>query len=218
MHELERVKPLVVILAAGASRRLGECKALVDIAGRNPLERLLDAAAEFSGARPVIVTGADHEAIAARGPCLARMLFNPDWERGAAGGVARAHEAHPEFDLCLVPVDVPLVPRAVFAALFEAWERAGAPPHGWLAPQFVAETHPTSSEGNSARRYGHPVIVGRRLLDAADSAATLQHLRARADRLLSVAVPHSEILDDLDTPEDLARLRERAMHSRMDEP
>ena len=37
----------------------------------------------------------------------------------------------------------------------------------------------------------------------------LRNLRALADPLLEVSVDSPEILDDLDTPEDLARLRAR---------
>lgn len=209
-REPQRARPRLVILAAGASRRLGECKALVDLAGRTPLERLLHAARDLGDAVPIVVTGADHDAIAARGPYPAQLLHNADWPRGAASGVLRAHAASPDRDLCLAPVDVPLVPRRVFVALFEAWASAGAPERGWLAPRFEPSGDTTRGEETSARRYGHPVIAGRRLLDGIDPAATLQDLRARADRWLSVAVSDPEVLDDLDTPDDLTRLRRRA--------
>lgn len=208
--EPQHAPPRLVILAAGASRRLGECKALVDIAGSTPLERLLHAARELGDAVPIVVTGADHAAITARGPYPAEIHHNPDWPRGAASGVLRAHAACLERDLCLAPVDVPLVPRRVFVALFEAWAKAGAPERGWLAPRYAPGDAQARSERTSARRFGHPVIAGRRLLDLIDTSATLQVLRARADRWLSVAVSDPEILDDLDTPEDLTRLRERA--------
>ncbi|MFN0243677.1 MAG: NTP transferase domain-containing protein [Planctomycetota bacterium] len=210
--EPQRAAPRLVILAAGASRRLGECKALVDIAGSTPLERLLHAATGLGDALPIVVTGADHAAITARGPYQAEILHNPDWTLGATSGVRRAHAACLDRDLCLAPVDVPLVPRRVFVALFEAWADAGAPERGWLAPRYAPADSQVRSEETSARRFGHPVIAGRRLLDLIDTSATLQDLRARADRWLSVAVSDPEILDDLDTREDLTRLRARAQH------
>ena len=40
------MKPALVLLAAGASKRLGTCKALVDLGGASPLARLLEAVFE----------------------------------------------------------------------------------------------------------------------------------------------------------------------------
>jgi len=59
-----------VILAAGASSRLGQCKALLPLpspAGKEstPIELLAEAGAAMDGAVPLVVTGADHAAIAA---------------------------------------------------------------------------------------------------------------------------------------------------------
>ena len=59
-----RVKPALVVLAAGASRRLGECKALVDLNGSSPLERLLRAGGPASHGPVLVVTGAHHGEIA----------------------------------------------------------------------------------------------------------------------------------------------------------
>ncbi|HVS10018.1 MAG TPA: hypothetical protein VMS76_09090, partial [Planctomycetota bacterium] len=107
--------------------------------------------------------------------------------------------------LCLAPVDVPLVPREVFEALAGEWAAAGAPARGWLAPFVV--------EGEGRRRFGHPVVVGGELLlelEGMGDGAPLRDLRGRAEPVLAVEVSAREILDDLDTEEDLERLRERA--------
>lgn len=91
---------------------------------------------------------------------------------------------------------MPLVPAEVFALLRAAWLRAGAPAEGWLAPRF-------------GLAHGHPVIVGRALLaelQAAGDGRPLRELRERAQPLLAQNVSQREILDDLDTPADLARL------------
>ena len=59
---------------------------------------------------------------------------------------------------------------------------------------------------------GHPVVVGRALAQKALELAPdapLRGLRQSARPLWSLAVPSAAILDDLDTPEDLARLRAR---------
>jgi CTP:molybdopterin cytidylyltransferase MocA len=206
--------PALVLLAAGASARLGSCKALVDLGGRTPLARLLAAGACMSGAPldplsahdggggrgvpALVVTGRHHAEIAAAAPAGCEPVRNPDWRLGRTGTVQLAHRLRPGLALCLAPVDVPLVPAEVFRLLRAAWERAGSPPAGWLAPR--------------AGRHGHPVVVGpallaRGLLLAPDRP--LRELRALAAPLLDVPVPGNEVLEDLDTVEDLARIRAR---------
>lgn len=200
--------PALVVLAAGASARLGSCKALVDLGGRTPLERLLEAGACMSGARShargergvpaLVVTGRHHAEIAAAAPAGCEPVPNPDWQLGRTGTVQLAHRLRPGLALCLAPVDVPLVPAEVFQLLRAAWERAGSPPGGWLAPR--------------AGRHGHPVVVGPALLARGLALAPdrpLRELRALAAPLLDVPVPGKEVLEDLDTVEDLARIRAR---------
>lgn len=219
------MKPALVILAAGASRRLGECKALVALTPKNPLELLSEAGAVFDETPPLVVTGADHAAIAAALPRGLEIVFNPDWAAGRAGGLALAHARRSGRDLVVAPVDVPLVPAAVFEALLAAWSAAGSPARGWLAPQAALEERPASqntdehSAEKKARsmsgraRFGHPVVIGRDLLACLQHAPpglSLRDLRRDAEPLWSVNVACKEILDDLDTPADLARLRARS--------
>lgn len=193
------MKPALVILAAGASRRLGEPKALVELGGRSVLDRLLDAGAVFDGI-PLVIGGAHFAAIAralaGRGECA----NNHEWSRGRTGSVVLAARLRTDRDLCLAPVDVPLVPRSVFEELAAAWEAAGAPPCGWLAPR-------------RGERFGHPVIVGRELVadwKMIPPDRPLRELRAAADPLFSTATDSEAVLDDLDTPLDLAALRARS--------
>ena len=205
--------PTLVLLAAGASSRLGTCKALVQLttsAGTvtTPLDQLLSAGAALGTDSPIVVTGKDHAAIesavAKRGDARAiEVVHNVQWERGRAGGIALAHARRPSADLCLAPVDVPLVSSAVFAALADAWKSAGAPARGWLAPSIRI------TAAADERRFGHPIVVGRALLDdLADRAShdpdiPLRTLRAGADPLLAIEVEDRAILDDLDDPGDL---------------
>lgn len=189
----------LVILAAGASKRLGQCKALVDLEGQSPLARLLDQGRSISAVAPLVVTGAHHRKIAAAEPEGCELLENPNWEAGRTGGLALAAAARVGFDLCVAPVDVPLVPRNVFWILENAWSALDAPQDGWLAPSF---------EG----RYGHPIWIGRRLaseLLSWEPDRPLRELRAQAKECLAVEVPHPEILDDLDRSKDLEGLRRR---------
>ncbi|MAF66808.1 MAG: hypothetical protein CMJ84_14265 [Planctomycetes bacterium] len=193
------MKPALVLLAAGASTRLGRCKALVDLGGATPLARLLRAGSCLDEIAPLVVTGADHAPIAAALPPGADLLQHRSWAAGRSGGIAHAARARSERDLCLAPVDVPLVPSAVFEALAATWEAAGAPARGWLAPRH-------------GERHGHPLVLGHLLaaeLTELDPDTPLRALRDRAEPLLEVAVEAREVLDDLDRPADLARLRLR---------
>ncbi|MEZ6013918.1 MAG: NTP transferase domain-containing protein [Planctomycetota bacterium] len=226
----------LVILAAGASARLGTCKGLVDLGGAPPVERLLRAGRAAAPAATVLVAGADVAALSAwwrsaapspsdeAGPhaCSVRgsphgavgttpeptagadhdqdgvrLLLNERWRAGRTGSVAVAAAALPGVDLCLAPVDVPLVGSGTFASLRAAWDAAGRPASGWLAPRFDG-------------RFGHPIVVGRALAKrCAELApgAPLRDLRALAAPLWAIDVADPAILDDLDTPADLERLR-----------
>ncbi|MBL8857561.1 MAG: NTP transferase domain-containing protein [Planctomycetes bacterium] len=189
----------LVVLAAGASTRLGTCKALIALTPRTPLQLLLENGGVFDGAPPLVVSGADHQALQRALPAGSALAFNVGWERGRTGGVRLASGLRAGLDLCLAPVDVPLVPAAVFRALSRVWNAAGAPARGWLAPRC-------------GTRFGHPIVVGRALLEelaAFGPDEPLQCLRERAEPLLSAAVDAPEIFDDLDSRDDWIRIRKR---------
>lgn len=198
--------PALVVLAAGASVRLGEPKALARLVpgpGGTALELLLTAGSVLDDARPLVVGGAAHDALACALPRSVELGHNLAWSTGRTSSVRCAVELRPGRDLCLAPVDVPLVPAAVFAALAAEWRRQGRPERGWLAPYVVRA---------GLRCFGHPVIAGRGLvadLKGFPPERPLRALRSMASPLLALAVESEAILDDLDTPLDLARLRAR---------
>ena len=187
----------VVILAAGESARLGEPKALARIGPRTALAHLA-AAASAIDPRPIVVAGAHADRIERELPQGCVLALNPNWRAGRLAGIAVARELAGFTDLCLAPVDVPLVEAQVFEALANAWRDAGEPPEGWLAPRSAP-----------SGRHGHPVIAGRALLARLEGVSILRELRAAARPLLEVEVASIAVLDDVDTPEDLLRLRER---------
>jgi len=77
-----------IILAAGASRRLGQPKQLVRIGDETLLGRTVRVAME-SGAGPVfVVLGAHRERITDEVDLTGvHAVFNPDWERGIASSI-----------------------------------------------------------------------------------------------------------------------------------
>jgi molybdenum cofactor cytidylyltransferase len=204
--DIEGRKPALVILAAGESRRLGQCKALVALTPLNPLQLLVQAGANLDEDAPLVVTGADHAAILAALPPGCEVVFNAQWARSRSAGVRAAARLRPGRDLCLAPVDVPLVPREVFDRLLAAWRARGSPSRGWLAPCCTTRDDPEKPS------HGHPVLVGRELVRELEGLALetpLRALRDRAEPVFSVSVESPAILDDLDTPADLSRLRGR---------
>jgi molybdenum cofactor cytidylyltransferase len=121
------LEPLVpgipaVILAAGASRRLGRPKQLVELAGESLLRRTVRAA--MAGCAPVlVVVGARAGAMAAHLAGLpVTLVDNQDWEEGMASSIragVRALPAGAEAVLFLVcdqtAVDAALVRRLLAA-------------------------------------------------------------------------------------------------------
>ena len=195
-------KPRLVLLAAGASSRLGFPKALAALPQGAPLARLVHAARPWVAPEILVITGRHHEEISAGLPPGAVALENRDWAQGRAGTLATAVRAAPREDLLVAPVDCPRVPPAVFQQLVQVWQAHGSPAEAWLGP-FL------QSAPSAPRRFGHPILIGRRaarwVCDIPPDTP-LRDLRARCRPLLAVEVPHPEILEDLDTPEDFARL------------
>ncbi|TAJ17860.1 MAG: hypothetical protein EPO68_08750 [Planctomycetota bacterium] len=193
--------PLVLVTAAGASRRMGTCKALLELDGACAFEWIARAAhAADPSARVVLVTGADDAAIrarAARSSERVECLHNPDWERGRAGGLALAARRFPRTDALVWPVDCPRVGAATIRALGERWAELGEPARGWLAPTL---------RGAVPARYGHPIWVGRELLSelgALGPDTPLSALRARAFPLAALETADARVLEDFDSPADL---------------
>jgi molybdenum cofactor cytidylyltransferase len=110
-----------VILAAGASRRLGRPKQLVPWAGETLLKRAVRAA---QACDPVlVVVGFRAEAMAAELTGLpVTLVANPEWEEGMASSIRRGVRALPPgapgalFLVC----DQPAVDAALVARLLEA--------------------------------------------------------------------------------------------------
>lgn len=86
-----------VLLAAGGSSRLGRPKQLLDIEGEPLVVRQARMLLALEPACVVVVTGAEHEEVAARLAGLPiRCQHNPDWERGMGNSLACGIQAMPE--------------------------------------------------------------------------------------------------------------------------
>lgn len=191
----------VVLLAAGASTRMGRPKQLLDVQGR-PLVRHAAETALDSGLGPVLVVlGAGSRTIA---PALdglpVEIVVNASWPEGLGSsvqaGVRRALAAHPDLPwVVLALADQPGVSAAHLRRLAAARRAAG---RGIVA---------SSGEGAAQPPALFTAAWFPRLLSLTGDAGARSLLRAEAARLARVPLDQPA---DLDTPDDYARYCARA--------
>jgi molybdenum cofactor cytidylyltransferase len=189
-----------IILAAGASSRMGRPKALLPIGGDTFVTRVCRTLLEAGIGDLVVVAGAEHAAIAAAvdGAGLrVRIVENPRREDGQLSSVLAglAVADRPGVDAVLVHlVDAPLVRPETARAVLDAFLRTHAP----IVRPAVGGRH------------GHPVLFARRVFDdlrRADLAIGAKAVvQAHAAEVCNVPVDDEGACRDIDTPEDFARL------------
>ena len=180
-----------MLLAAGEGSRLGIPKAVVELGGR----RLADRGAQLlrdGGAAPVlVVTGAVRVTVPG-----AVTVHNPDWATGMGSSLAAGLRALPADCAAAVIalVDQPLIGAGAVQRLITAY-RAGA--------EVVVATYDGKPRNPVLLARGHWAGV----LDAAvGDAGARPYLRAHPDLVTQVECADTGRPDDVDTPEDLARL------------
>lgn len=187
-----------VILAAGASTRLGEPKQLIEIGGL-PLVRKAAMSALEAGALPVVVVlGAENNQIlpALEGLDNVRVALNSRWQSGMASSVAAGLSALSEDEevdgAMLVLADQPFVDAHTLKSLVDVFGES----------RIVA-----SSYSNTV---GVPAIIGREffpeLMELQGDRGAGPWLRARAGEVASVPLPVSPL--DIDTRDDVELLRQ----------
>jgi len=202
-----------ILLAAGEGSRLGQPKALIELGGRSLVRRGI-ALLRDGGANPVIVvTGATGPlGIGVGGPGLVDTaadsigpggrvpavigVHNPDWRVGMGSSLAVGLAAAPaECSAAVVALaDQPLVGPEAVRRLIDA-RAAGA---------SVAVA---CYDG----RPRNPVLIGREhwpevIELAADDVGARPFLRAHQDLVTEVECGDTGRPDDIDTPDDLARI------------
>lgn len=191
-----------IILAAGASSRMGQPKAALPFGqtGETVLSRIVSTILAGGVTSVAVVAGAHLDAARQAMPRherRARVIAHLGWEQGQLSSLVAGLDAidEPSLEAVMVtPVDVPLVTPATVAALISAWRRTRAP-----------IVRPVDGE-----RHGHPVIFDRSVFDELRSANP--NLGAKAvfathrDRVLNVEVKDPGAFEDIDTPGDYQRL------------
>jgi molybdenum cofactor cytidylyltransferase len=194
------VRAAAIVLAAGASRRLGQPKQLLVHEGETLVERAVRLAAE-AGADPVLaVLGAHHESI--RGVLhmtRAKLILNQKWEEGIASsihaGIEALNQMAPAYGGALIlPCDQPRLTAAHLRGLLD---------------RFAAETEPVIVASTYAGVLGIPAVF--------PSAIFASLLALRGDkgarallidppcRVIAVDFAGGEV--DIDQPGDLSQLK-----------
>jgi len=187
-----------IILAAGASERMGEPKALLKFRGATFLETVLDASLAAGVERRIIVVGPDGDKVLL-GKDLSHVTVvrNPVPETGPLGSMKLAIAEvinHPVEGVVAWHVDRPHVAVATVQALLDRFASRDA---AIVVPEYRG-------------RRGHPVLFGREVFPELLSTSSAEGARAvvRADpsRVAVVPVDDPAVVEDVDTPEDYRRL------------
>lgn len=175
-----------LVLAAGASRRMGSPKALLTIQGETFLDRMLRVMRAVCG-----------EVVAVVPPEWsgdgAAYVRNPDPGRGMLSSLRCGLQRLGDADHVLfTPMDLPLLEVDTVRAIAEAAPRAGV-----VIPRFGEDR-------------GHPVAVDRaviaELLAAPDGVQPRDIIRRDDSRVLFLDVDDAGVVRDVDHPEDYRKL------------
>jgi molybdenum cofactor cytidylyltransferase len=192
-----------IILAAGASTRMGTAKPLLTLPSGQTFVEAVAATLTEGGVADVLIVGRPDDRPlrdAAERLTRARFVENSHAEEGQLSSVIAGLNAadRPGVTGVLVTlVDLPLIAPTTVKALLDAFSTAHAP----------------IARASYQDRHGHPVIFARRVFDElrrADPAVGAKSVvRAYAASVLEVAVDDENVLRDFDTPDDYHGLTER---------
>jgi molybdenum cofactor cytidylyltransferase len=191
----------VLVLAAGASTRLGQPKQLVQIGGRPALHIAMSNAVAVAGNAVTVVIGAnanDLTYLLSHSP--ASSLVNRQWEEGIASSIRCGLTVVPAAAdaVMIVLGDQVCVTADDLKRLLAAWNRQ--------ENDIAAATY--------ERHVGVPAIFPRwcfaELAQLRGDEGARKILQRNPDRI--VRVPMTNAGFDLDTPEDLAALTKKITH------
>lgn len=188
----------VLILAAGASTRLGQPKQLVHIGGRPALHGVVSSAVALGGHAVTVVIGA-HAAELTRllGHSPASVIVNRHWEEGMASSIRCGLGAlPPTCDAVLILLgDQVAVTADDLKRLASAWKEQDS--------VIAAATY----EQHVGVPAIFPRIVFSELAQLRGDQGARKILERNNFRLVRVPMPNAAV--DLDTPDDLAALTKR---------
>jgi len=183
-----------VILAAGASQRMGEPKALLQIGQKTFLQHIVQLLHSARIQDITVVLGAQAEIIQ---PTLdwfqGNIVINSRWEDGQLSSLLTGIHASPFENVhgwMVCPVDHPLLSHPVLVELLQGF---------WTSNKnIILPTY--------GGRRGHPVIFGAGMIDAlrrvSSRGGAKAIVHAMPEEVLEVPVDENGILCNIDTQED----------------
>ncbi len=185
---------VAVVLAAGASTRMGRPKALLPVKGVPFIERIVRVLEHTEVDRTLVVLGhnadAMREAIAYLG---VDTVVNPDYARGQLSSLQtaiRALEGEPVEGILVHLVDHPFIEGALVDRIIDRFRTGGKL---IVVPRFGG-------------RRGHPVLFSSELfpefLAASLETGAKPVVRGHPDETLELDTDAEGILVDIDTPEE----------------
>lgn len=194
----EPVACAAIILAAGASTRLGQQKQLVRIDGETMLRRTTQIAIKAGCAPVVVVLGSEDKQLTREVDGLAAsVLVNHEWQTGMASslktGLQAALTANSDLPTAMILVcDQPRLDASILRNL--------------LMTHSANKALITASHYRGAN--GVPAIFSRKLfpelLELTGDQGARRIIQLHLEQVASVDFPGGEI--DIDTPGDLAKL------------
>jgi molybdenum cofactor cytidylyltransferase len=188
-----------VILAAGASSRMGQPKQLLRFRGTTLLRRAIDTALAVPADQVIVVLGhAADQLLPEVRAAGATVVLNDQWMDGVStslrGGLsAVSSEARGVF---IYPADMPLVTPEALRELARRQQVSGRPA--------------AMTEAGGVR--GVPVFITRSLFPALmiqeGDVGGAQYLRAHPESVEAVRFDDADLMRDVDRPEDYTRLLE----------
>jgi 4-nitrophenyl phosphatase len=193
-----------VILAAGASKRFGQAKQLLDWQG-TPMVTHIAEVARCAGLTPVIVViGCQatevSDALDSGGLQQVRTVMNWQWEEGLSTSVRVGLSAlPPETEAAIfLQCDQPLITADLLEALVARSRETGA---AIVYPMHAGQRH---SPALIARRFF------RELAGVTGDEGGRSVIAAHPDAVASVEIADQDIVTDIDAPADYARLLARS--------
>ena len=187
-----------IVLAAGASSRMGQAKAALPLGptGETVVARVVRTLLTAGLPSVTVVAGAHIDAVRAAMPAFeprARVVEHLGWAQGQLSsllaGLAAVDDAQLEAVLVTL-VDVPLVRPESVAAIVHAWRRTRAP-----------IVRPVDGQ-----RHGHPVVFDRTVFDDLRHADPQVGAKAvfatHASHRVDVPIKDAGAFVDMDTPDD----------------
>jgi len=188
-----------IVLAAGASRRLGRPKQLLPLGGRPLLEWVLEAARGASLAQLVLVLGHEAEMIhASVDHADFAIVFNERYAEGMSRSLRLGLEAaHPEIMAAVVLTgDQPFIEAAHIIALGNAWKKTG---DTMIATDF-------------GDYIGSPMLLARTMwpmvAEIRGDQGARALLKSHHDSVVTVAAGNPQAGLDVDTQEGYATARQ----------